>query len=156
MPETTDTIAVVDIVNDVDLIGIEQIELGAARGTGDAGGEPPEAEPSYQLTVNARDDDKAFRIGLRTEIKVGTGSIVSEIEAEYGFRELTLSAVSEQTRIDFANDVAIMAILPFTRQSIADITIRVFGAPLLMPIVKRGELSFSVPGADAAGTSPEP
>ncbi|MEO7016210.1 MAG: hypothetical protein ABI130_11040 [Leifsonia sp.] len=153
MSEVNDAITVVDVLNDVDLIGIGQIELGATRGLGGPASEQPEAEPSYRLTVTGRDDDRAFRIGLRADIKVGTGSITSEIEAEYEFRELCFSAVSEQSRIDFANDVAIMAILPFTRQSIADITVRVFGAPLLMPIVKRGELSFSVPNPVEASTS---
>lgn len=45
---------------------------------------------------------------------------------------------------EFVNNVAIMHILPYARQSIADLTQRVFSAPLLMPIMQRGELQFQV------------
>ncbi|WP_349865016.1 hypothetical protein [Leifsonia sp. WHRI 6310E] len=145
MSEANDTITVVDLLNDVALENIEQTELAASRGDGKLGGDLPEAEPSYRLSIDGRDDDKAFRVGLRTEIQVGTGSIISEIRAEYLLGEMRFSAVEDATRLEFANKIAIMAILPYTRQSIADITSRVFGAPLLMPIVQRGELEFEVP-----------
>lgn len=146
---SADPLSVIEVLNDVELLGIQQTELGAARGVGSTSADDVPAEPSYRLQVTGRDDDKAFRVGLRTEILTGMGSIVSEIEAEYQLDTLTYSGITEQTRIDFANDVAIMAILPYTRQAIADITARVFGAALLMPIVKRGQLVFSLPDADA-------
>ncbi|MFE4951960.1 hypothetical protein ACFQ9V_17800 [Leifsonia sp. NPDC056665] len=142
--DSTAPLTVVDLLREVQLLGIQQIELGAARGTGDMA-DNPQAEPTYGLQMTGRDDDKAFRVGLRTEILIGNGSILSNIEAEYELSTVAYSSIIEQTKIDFANEVAVMAILPYTRQAIADISARVFGAALLMPIIQRGQLVFSLP-----------
>lgn len=142
--DSTEPLTVVELLRKVQLLGIQQIELAASRGTGDMA-DNTQAEPTYGLQISGRDDDKAFRVGLRAEIQVGNGSILSNIEAEYELSTVTYSSIIEQTKIDFANDVAVMAIVPYTRQAIADISARVFGAALLMPIIQRGQLVFSLP-----------
>lgn len=94
--DSAEPTTVVRLVHDVQLLGIQQTELAARRGSGDV------------------------------------------------VESIPYSSIDEQTKIDFANDVAILAILPFTRQAIADITARVFGAALLMPIIQRGQLVFGL------------
>ncbi|WP_295124269.1 hypothetical protein [uncultured Leifsonia sp.] len=147
--DSTEPATVVRLVHDVQLLGIQQTELAARRGSGDAI-ENAQAEPVYGLNVKGGDGSNTFRVGLRTEIQLGDGSIVSEIEAEYALSTIPYASIEEQTKIDFANEVAIMAILPFTRQAIADITARVFGAALLMPIIQRGQLVFGLPDSREA------
>lgn len=49
--------------------------------------------------------------------------------------------------LDYSNDVAVVALLPYLRQAIADLTQRVFGSPLLMPALQRGAVTFSMVGA---------
>ena len=44
----------------------------------------------------------------------------------------------------YANEVAVMALVPYARQAVADVTLRVFEASVLMPSFQRGELRFGV------------
>lgn len=62
---------------------------------------------------------------------------------------------SRATMQDYINDVAVMAILPYIRQGLADVTQRVFRAPLLMPVLPRGVISFELPDLGTTGTDTE-
>lgn len=76
--------------------------------------------------------EAAFREGIA---KVSTSG---EYELEEGF---------EPSRRDvqlFGNEVAVMTVFPFLRESMSDITTRVFGKPLLLPIAERGVISFDL------------
>ncbi|UIP57674.1 hypothetical protein DSM26151_05390 [Agromyces marinus] len=95
--------------------------------------------------TNARDDESGFRIILETRISAQPGNIGCTVQAEYGLEALRANEVPADAMEEFINNVALMSLLPFVRQAIADITLRVFEAPLMMPIIKRGDLSFGLP-----------
>ncbi|WP_138413083.1 hypothetical protein [Sinomonas gamaensis] len=101
-----------------------------------------EIEPEYALNVHTREDDAGFRVLLETTIKTPIGEIACGVRAEYEHPGHVLQASSSDALTEFINGVALMHVLPFTRQGIADLTQRTFDAPLLMPIIQRGELEF--------------
>lgn len=103
-------------------------------------------EPQYTLETGWRSDEIGFRIALQTEIEAPVGDIRCDVQAEYELQQYKMSDISQAVLQEFVNQVALMAILPFVRQGIADITLRVFEAPLLMPIIQRGEITFNLAG----------
>lgn len=106
--------------------------------------EGAEISPEYGLDIGTRPDAKGFRILLRTDIDVPIGRISCDVAAEYELEDRVLGKDSGEAMQSFINNVALMHILPFVRQSISDLTQRVFSAPLVMPIMKRGEIEFEI------------
>lgn len=135
------------LVEDVQIGSVTFFEIGAIRSDGDNLVDPAsdEVSPSYNLQTAHRDDDKGFRVRVRTEVDSSIGKIVVDVSVDFELESLIASQIKEPTMIDFVNGVAIMVLLPYIRQSIADISQRVFGAALTMPIFKRGEVEFASP-----------
>jgi len=103
-----------------------------------------EISPSYGLRVRTEGNELSVR--LATTLEVGLGKIIVDAAVTY-----TLDAdaeYSEEVRLEFANEVGIMALLPYVRQAIADLSQRVFGEIVLMPVMPRGSLWFSVDDRD--------
>lgn len=133
-----------EFVGSCALTSVSQFELSAKRAlTPEAADESESVDPVYGLDIDLRDADDGFRIRLTTRIESAKGTIVSEVGAEYMVESTSIRSVSKSMLIEFVNNVALMHILPYTRQSISDITTRVFESALLMPMIQRGELSFS-------------
>lgn len=101
--------------------------------------EQSEISPSYGLRVRAEGNEIAVR--LATTVDIGPGQIVVDAAVTYTVDEDV--EVSEAVGLEFANEVGIMALLPYVRQAIADLSQRVFGDVVLMPVMARGALWFS-------------
>lgn len=125
------------------LLTIETPKLCAERNYVEVS-EPFDIVPEYELNTAFRDDLAGFRVILRTIIDVPIGRIECNTSAEYEMEDLLADDVPDEAFGQFVNDVAVMHILPYTRQSIADITQRVFANALLMPIMQRGSIQFDV------------
>lgn len=67
-----------------------------------------------------------------------TVSVAGEYEAEDGF------VVDERSVRHFANEVGVMTVLPFLREGVATITAKVFGSPVHLPIIPRGEITIDL------------
>lgn len=106
-------------------------------------------EPSYNLLVRSEGDEIGVRLLTRLKLDIGT----VEVDAAVNYRAAEPVEMEETVRLDFANNVGIMALLPFVRQAVADLTQRVFGETVIMPIIQRGELAFTV--EDALGREDE-
>lgn len=140
------------LVDDADLHAISMVNLSARRIEREAKNASEfSVDPQYTLQTARREDDKGFRITLQTEIEAPIGDIRCDVEAEYVLQQLVMTAVPQEVLQEFVNDVAIMAMLPFVRQGIADITLRVFESPLLMPIIQRGQITFGLPPDETSG-----
>lgn len=142
-----------EIVSDVQrlvdvarLSSIETVALSAERR--DSGetesDEDFEIAPEYDLTITLRDDFGGFRAQLATAISVPIGDIRCVIYAEYELDNARIGSESTTAMGEFINGVALMHVIPFTRQAISDLTMRVFNNPLLMPIIQRGDLGFAL------------
>lgn len=109
--------------------------------------EPPARSsitPAHGLKVNIRDDHQAFRVIFATELELVIGEVKTEFLAEYELDDRRIESESGAAITSFVNNVALMHILPYVRQGIADLTARVFGTPIVMPIIQRNEITFNI------------
>jgi len=135
------------------LLEIVVFELRAKKNHGVAEEKVPElvqVRPAYNLETASKDDNSGFLITLSIKLDLPAGSIYCEIGAAYDFKEPIDFALSADALVEYSNEVAVMTLLPFLRQNIADISQRVLGFPLLMPIMPRGSLSFTLNEAKPA------
>jgi preprotein translocase subunit SecB len=117
---------------------------------------PPDAEgeevdPSYGLRIAIRPEESRFLLRVRIELTPSVGPVVAEVVSVYGVEGLPMEEIDEALLVEYTNQVGVMALLPYLRQAIADVTQRVFGAPLLMPVLMRGAVTFSRDGDSSEG-----
>lgn len=151
--------ALLRLVPAAELTDLSYYDLRASRvaslrenSAGTVGGEDVEIEPSYGLALdrNPEEGDRfRFRIRLRIELRPPGGEIVAEAGAEYVVNEtMVTSELTPNLLVEYANQVGVMTLLPYLRQAIADLTQRVFGAALLMPVLPRGSVTFPYPDSE--------
>lgn len=144
-----------EMVDVTSLLGIEVYRLSAFRNLDAQPAENFEIDPSYALATDLRDDGDGFRVSLLTEIDTPIGRIECGVLAEYEHHGILVTSASSEALTEYVNNVALMHVIPYVRQSIADITLRVFNSPLVMPILQRGQMSFRVEVDNDAGAHPE-
>lgn len=110
-------------------------ELDEAADPADALDEPA---PLYNLKFFSEGELLGVRIA--TTLNLGVGSAVVDVAAHY--RVHAPVNITEGGLLDFANRIAVLALVPYIRQAVADITQRVFGNAVLMPVIRQGELTF--------------
>jgi len=151
--------AVRDLVASANLIDVTFFELVARRaGNFSAAVETESAaefEPTYGLGVETSEDETRFRLRLRIDIEGPFGAISAEAAAEYERGAFPLELMNQRLLVEYANNVGLMVLLPYLRQAIADLTQRVFGSALLMPILQRGAVSFTVGDEVTSAIGPE-
>lgn len=136
-PEPSDELRGLVAVAQLVRLGITQIK--AERG------DRPTAplDPTFHLEVSRADDEPKFRIKLKVDLAVEAGTLLAEASAEYEVPEEG-PAPDEVLIVEYANHVAIMALVPFLRSALADTALRVFEQPILMPIYQRGDIWFDI------------
>jgi preprotein translocase subunit SecB len=98
-------------------------------------------EPSYRL--GTWQDETRFGIRLKIEITTEIGVIAAEAISSYATPGDHEQDITEDLLLEFANQAGLMMLFPYLRQGVADLSQRVFGLPLLMPILMRRDLQFS-------------
>lgn len=132
------------VVPDVELTELFFAELSARRRLDGSMPEQGSGEPRYTLQAQAGEDGR-FRLILSTDLLLAEGEIRVSVLAEYALAESSASALTRRLIVEYANEVGVMTMLPYLRQGIADLTQRVLGATLLMPVMPRGALTFPLP-----------
>lgn len=102
--------------------------------------------PRFELGIETPDEGEPtgwFAVKVRVAVEFSRGSAAVEWRAVYRHDGAEPPAIELLTA--FTNEVALMALIPYLRQSLADVTARVFGMPLTMPMFARGDISFRVP-----------
>lgn len=109
-----------------------------------------ETSPTFELRIGTPDAPKpfdCFLVGVRIDAESNRGRAAVWYEARY-----VLSGEPEPVGLplltQFANEVAVMVLLPYLREGLADVTRRVWGSTLLVPMMQRGQLAFSVPSKE--------
>lgn len=122
-----------------DLDHIQFFKLSAEM---DESAEPSDAldepDPSYGLKFFSEGELLGVRVS--TTVNLGVGTAVVDVAAHYRIHEPV--NISEEGLLDFANRIAVLALVPYIRQAVADLTQRVFGSAALMPVIRQGELTF--------------
>ncbi len=100
--------------------------------------------PSFELQIQTPDQDPFdwFSVRVRVSAVFPEGQAAVAARAIYSHRQAERPSIELLTA--FTNEVALMALLPYLRESLADVTRRVFGPPLTMPMFQRGQLQFDV------------
>lgn len=137
-------ITIQDLLEDASISEVVTIALHAERLPREGDDGDDEIRPMFGLGFDEREDGKAFRVSLDAVIDAAPGPIRCKMAVEYELKSLSPDQVPVHVLEEFVNNVALMALLPFLRQGIADLTQKVFGVPLLMPIISRGELEFAL------------
>lgn len=96
------------------------------------------------------DPEPQFRLQLRCEIELPTGVAVIEPVATYRLPTDDADLLTPNVITEYANEVGVMALIPYLRHALADITLRVLEEPLLMPVLPRGALHFEWDGEESA------
>ena len=121
------------------------MELTARRSLESVESDGTAVEPRYTLNAQVTDDHLHLRLTLRIDLEAPTGELRAAAMADYRVEERAAASLTMRLAVEYANEVGVMVLLPYLRQAIADLSLRVFGATLLMPILPRGAVSFALP-----------
>lgn len=129
--------ALVQLVQDTTLQSIQFHELHAAHDLDITPDTDLDADPRFEMRMQTRVDDG--EVGVRVDLHVQTplGDIRVVAAADYLNEGPNPSPEVEQR---FATEVGAMAVFPYLRQAVSDLSQRVFGRALLMPLIKREDL----------------
>lgn len=146
--------AVRDFVAGVELRAIDHYELSAVRGLPGADGNRPVIGPGrldagsdvedgdHQLGVFWTEDRAQVLVRMHSTLRSGAGEIRVGTQAEYFVEEQVRDAPAEVEE-EFVNRVAIMAIVPYTRAAVADLSTRVFGVTYTLSVIRPGDIAFA-------------
>ncbi len=133
--------AVREVISASRLRSIEYYEISARRYEDNL--EPDERMDGHvNIDVMQRVTETGFGIRLNARVIVPQGEASASVAAEYDLDE-EVSPKSRTLQL-FANEVAVMSIFPYVREAISTCTARVFGRPLNLPVVERGEITMDV------------
>lgn len=97
---------------------------------------------NFEIEVQTRYEDDSFGVRLNGKVTFPGGEAVVSVAGEY---ELLNDASPVMRTIQiFANEVAVMNVYPYLREAISTATGKVFGEPILLPIVDRGQISVTL------------
>ena len=160
MPEPSQ--AVRDFVAGVELQEIAYYELSAARGLPGPDGIRPVLGPGRlddgseidesdnEVGVFWTEDRARVLVRMQSTLRSDAGEIRVGTQAEYAVAEDVRSAPPEVEE-EFVNRVAIMAIVPYTRAAVADLSSRVFGVTYTLSVIRPGDIAFAPRERAAAG-----
>ena len=94
----------------------------------------------FALKLAQSEDFDQLIVRLKTSVESPLHETTVEIGAIYNIDPP--NEIPEEVRLEFANLVGIMALLPFARETVADVTRRTVGHAVIMPMIKAGELRF--------------
>lgn len=124
----------------------------------------PEREgsaPEFALSIRLSDTEEPnaggnrhLQYGLRVTVETTRGRVVVEPVATYTVPAEREVLLQQPTLTEFANEVAVMALIPYARQSLQDLAARVLREQIVMPSFPRGAITFPppptpIPGPDA-------
>ncbi|MFA6298784.1 MAG: hypothetical protein WC642_06440 [Nocardioides sp.] len=144
--EERDLIAVKEVIASAELASIDYYDVSASR----LDDENPDhtGEDNLTISVQYRSVEQGFGVRLLAEVVLPNGRARACVAGEYLLAD-GFDADERACQI-FVNEVAVMTVYPYLREAMATATSRVFGEPLHLPIVQRGEIRVNLDGDDPA------
>lgn len=103
----------------------------------DPSGETSDAQVDLVFQTRVGAEDFGIRVAASVAADVGTAQAI--VAADY---DVTPEYLPDEELLRlFATEVAMMTIFPYIREGIQTATTRVFGAPLTLPIMHRGQIT---------------
>lgn len=117
--------------------------------------EEPDPVPRFALQVDLEDLEdleeaapRRVRFGLKLELETLDGRVRILLDGSYSVDRDHADSFTMPLAVEYMNHVAVMAMLPYMRQALADLTMRVLREEILMPVFGRGEVHFPPPEED--------
>lgn len=145
-PSKEETEALKDLITRSSLDGVQFHEIYAKINDDIHEGVAREdADVEFQYQTRTSDEDFGVRVTVNVTSNSGTARVV--VAAEYAIES---GGAPEADLLDlFASEVAVMTLFPFVREGIQSATSRVFGVPLLLPVLERGQIRRNTSIKDA-------
>lgn len=147
--ETLRTISIQEMVEQLNLVGITFYEVSSrlreeepANSDDSADEEPSDESLDAIWNVRIRHEGPQFGVRLRLHVQDDSVEIVVDVAAEYESGE-TL-AIEKATVQEFVNNVSLMQLYPFIRESVMTMSAKVSGQSLLLPVFQRGEITMQL------------
>jgi hypothetical protein len=153
-PQIREVSTIDELVQFLDLAGIRFYELAASwDDTGDApedqvDDDPQQLESEFRTAYRKRPDGVDYRVSVR--VLIPAGELRADAAAMYVGPEAF--SVPEDVIFSFGENVAAMTVLPYIRQAITDLSIRVGPGQVVLPIISRGVITFSDDSEDQDGS----
>lgn len=106
---------------------------------------PPELE--MELRIQHRCDGEDFGFRLVAELTGEVGTVNAAVAATYSYEG---EPPTKRTLFGFGNEVAVMTVFPFLRETVHSVSAKVFAFPILLPPIKRGDVGFDLDDATDA------
>ena len=130
-----------DLVDSVAMSDVQFYELTSTRNESGKDVDDAEIHPSFVLQIGHPSDGIGVRLAI--EITIGRGTIRADAGVIYHTTEKEdLISVSEEIGLEFVNRVGVLALMPYLREAIANISLRVLGTPITLPMLRAGQLTF--------------
>lgn len=145
-PMSADGLA--ELVNAASLVDITFLEISARRVEGH---EPDDdvipVTPEFEARVQVLEDDGgvAIRYHLILSLSLILGEARVHCVATYALPD-GFPTPARRLLNEYANNVAVMTMVPYVRQALHDVTAKTLPSPILMPIMRRNDLAFSWDG----------
>lgn len=97
-------------------------------------------EADFDMTVQTRTGDADFGVRVELDLRSPLGGVKVTAAADYA---LEGEPPRQEVLGRFASEVALMTLFPYLRQAVSDASQRVLGKALLLPMMKRGDISLS-------------
>lgn len=136
----SDIAAIRELIPAARLVSMDTYELSARRLSSE--GLPDAAGGSIDVDVASHIEEAGFGFRITATVTIPGGEVVASVAGEYEITDDVRPA--RRTVQMFGNEVAIMAIYPYVREAVSTMTAKVFGEPLFMPVVERGQISVAV------------
>ncbi len=135
---TAETAEIIEIIEHSALVDMDFYEVSARRH--DAVREDVE-DAQLTIHVQQRVTDTNFGVRVTASMVSPQGEATASVAGEY---EL-LDGISPSRRALqlFADEVGVMTVFPYVREAIATATAKVFGEPVHLPLIQRGEVVVS-------------
>lgn len=129
----------------VDLLRLVTIHYYAISGEADeTASEPVGDEVKYDTEYGCRlrHDGNEFGARLRTEVNLlNLGRVVVDVAAEYEADEPF--DLEQDAAFEFFNEVAVMQLYPYVRETIQSLCVRLFNRSFTLPVTQRGDIAFA-------------
>lgn len=140
--DESDVEAVLAVVANVSLASIDYYEVSASRLDEDI---ELDEDETLTISVQYRATESGFGVRLLAEMIAPHGRARACVAGEYQFNE-GFETEDRACQL-FVNEVGVMTVYPYLREALATTTARVFGEPLHLPMIERGDLRVEPPDA---------
>lgn len=125
-------------------IRFDRLSIDLVENTPQVGGDLEDSESTpieIKCALGTRHEGKRFGTRFEFQFKAAKWQAVIAVITDYeGCQEFALSS---EAPADFASRVALMAAYPYVREALSDLTTRVTGTAVLLPLIHPGQITFA-------------